>query len=145
MKVARLLMILTIVGCADREEPRVSLGGSQARAAAPNDVVHQGVQGTQDTPGTLPAAARAALDSGNAQYRAGKFEAALASYRAAAKAAPKEAAPWFGIYMATNRLGRTKDAADAQRMINALSGDSAALAPHQTPTVPPRPTGASSP
>jgi len=141
MRVGRLLTILALAGCADREEPRVSLGG-RAERAAPNDAVHQGV--TQDTPqpGTLPAAAKAALDSGNAQYRAGKYEGALASYRAAAKAAPTEAAPWFGIYMAASKLGRAKEAAEAQAKINELSGDSSALAPHAAPTKKPPATSA---
>lgn len=131
MKSARLLMILAVLGCADREEPRVSLG-SAAERAVPNDAVHQGVQ---DAPqqGVLPPAARAALDSGNAAYRAGKYDAALAHYRAAAKAAPGEAAPYFGVYMAANQLGRTQEAAEAQKKISELSGDSAALAPHAAP------------
>lgn len=132
MKATRLLMILAVLaGCADREEPRVSLGAGNK--GAPNDAVHAGVQDAQQGQGDLSPAAKAALDSGNAAYRDGKYEAALKHYRAAAKAAPAEAAPHFGIFMAAQRLGRTAEAAEAQKMINKLSGDTAGVAPHALP------------
>ncbi|HEU4988749.1 MAG: hypothetical protein KGL93_09605 [Gemmatimonadota bacterium] len=54
---------------------------------------------------TMSADARAALDSGNAQYKAGKYDAALTSYRKASTLAPLNAAPFFGIYMAAEKLG----------------------------------------
>lgn len=62
-----------------------------------------GVEATPAPPPLAPAA-RAALDSANAAYRAKHFSAALAQYRLAAAAAPDEAAPYFGIYMAALAL-----------------------------------------
>ena len=110
----------------------MSLGAGNDQSA-PNDAVHSGVQGAQQDQGVLSPVARAALDSGNAAYRAGKYEVALTHYRTAAKSAPTEAAPYFGIYMAANRLGRTKEANEAQEQINKLSGDTSAVAPHALP------------
>jgi hypothetical protein len=54
---------------------------------------------------TMSPEARAALDSGNAQYRAGKYAEALKSYRQSSSLAPLNAAPFFGIYMAAAKLG----------------------------------------
>jgi uncharacterized protein HemY len=54
---------------------------------------------------TMSPAAKAALDSGNVAYRAGKYAEALKSYRSAADQAPLNAAPFFGIYMAADKLG----------------------------------------
>ncbi len=54
---------------------------------------------------TMSPEARAALDSGNAQYRAGKYAEALKSYRQSSSLAPLNAAPFFGIYMAAEKLG----------------------------------------
>ena len=69
----------------------------------------------------LAPAARVALDGGNAAYRAKHFGDALAQYRAAAAAAPGEAAPYFGIYMAATALHRTAVADSALVMIRAHS------------------------
>lgn len=71
----------------------------------------------------LPPDARSAIDSGNAQYRGGRFKEALASYRSAAKAAPDNASPYFGIYMAAQKLGDQKLADSASSEINKLSGN----------------------
>lgn len=61
---------------------------------------------------TLSPDARAALDSGNAQYKAGRYKDALASYRKSSELAPLNAAPFFGIYMAAEKLGN-KSLADS--------------------------------
>ena len=53
---------------------------------------------------TMSPDARAALDSGNAEYRAGKYDAALKNYRKASELAPLNAAPFYGIYMAAEKL-----------------------------------------
>lgn len=71
----------------------------------------------------LPPDARAAIDSGNAQYRGGRYKEALVSYRSAAKAAPGNASPYFGIYMAAQKLGDQKLADSASTEINKLSGN----------------------
>jgi hypothetical protein len=77
--------------------------------------------------GSLPLAVRSALDEGNAHYRGGQFEAALASYREAATAAPGEAAPWYGVYMAATALGNQQLADSAMTRINASGGVDGAL------------------
>ena len=60
---------------------------------------------------------RAALERGNVEYRAGRFEAALVEYRAAVAVAPTNAAPWIGVHMSATKLGRTALADSAQREI----------------------------
>lgn len=74
----------------------------------------------------LPAHARLALDSGNAQLRAKRYDAALASYRIAAVEAPDHVAPEFGVYMAAKRMGNNVLADSALRIINARTGGSGA-------------------
>ncbi|HVX38217.1 MAG TPA: hypothetical protein VHB25_01495 [Gemmatimonadaceae bacterium] len=87
---------------------------------------------------SLPPETRAALDSGNSAYRAGQYEKALASYRSAAKSAPDNAAPYFGIYMAAGKLNNKALADSATAAINARSGgqpglsDSAMKAMHSS-------------
>jgi len=85
---------LTAIACSRSEQPKVPLA-----------------QVTQSQPATnphdaLPAAARTAIDSGNAEYRAGHYDGALTQYRLAAKAAPDNAAPYFGVYMVARKLDR---------------------------------------
>jgi hypothetical protein len=70
----------------------------------------------------LPPAARVALDSGNAAYRAKAYPQALAQYRAAAAAAPDEAAPYFGIYMAAMALHNRALADSASTEIRTHTG-----------------------
>jgi tetratricopeptide (TPR) repeat protein len=81
--------------------------------------------GTSD--GTIPIGARTALDDGNTFYRGGQYEAALASYEQAVGAAPGEAAPWYGVYMAATALGNKTLADSALRQINALGQVDGAL------------------
>ena len=57
----------------------------------------------------------AALDSGNAAYRRGDYQKALASYNEAVDFDDDVAAGWFGIYMAQLALGNT-EAADSAMM-----------------------------
>ena len=74
----------------------------------------------------LPPRARTALDSGNAQLRAKRYDAALASYRVAVTEAPGHVAPEFGVYMAAKRMGNTALADSALLIINAHTGGSPA-------------------
>jgi hypothetical protein len=74
----------------------------------------------------LPPRARVALDSGNAQLRAKRYDAALASYRTAVTEAPGHIAPEFGVYMAAKRMGNAALADSALRIINAHTGGSPA-------------------
>lgn len=70
----------------------------------------------------LPPAARTALDSGNAAYRAKAYAQALTQYRAAVAAAPDEAAPYFGIYMAAVALHNAALADSASAEIRSHTG-----------------------
>lgn len=97
--------------------------GDRARGAAPVAAP------VMDSPaaGSVPSAeepalagpAREALDRGNAAYRARSYTGALDAYRAAAAAAPGDAAPYFGIYMAAIALHDTVLADSAMRVIRA--------------------------
>lgn len=106
--------------------PKIPLGQTQAPAAS------------QQSPDPLSSAARGALDQGNQSFRAGKYEEALASYREAAKAAPNDAAPYFGVLMVAQKLGNKALADSASRAIAARNGeqlmltDSAMRALHST-------------
>ncbi|HSQ29979.1 MAG TPA: hypothetical protein VLN49_09025 [Gemmatimonadaceae bacterium] len=106
-----ILSVVALAACSrEASQPKTPLAQSQPAAA-------------QSVADPLPAAARSALDQGNAEYRAGKFDAALASYRAAAKAAPSEAAPYFGVLMVAQKLGNKPLADSASRAIAERNGD----------------------
>lgn len=93
--------------------------GDRARGAAPV-MESPGAVGapSADAP-PVDGPAREPLDRGNAAYRAGDYSGALGAYRAAAVAAPEDAAPYFGIYMAATALHDTVLADSAMRMIRA--------------------------
>lgn len=114
-----------VVSCyAEDDKPRTPLGQMSADTRMPDRPAE-----------ALSAAAQSALARGNELYRAKKYEDALAAYREAAVASPHHAAPYFGIQMAANALGRRAVADSALRRIRALSppvaGDSAD--PHALP------------
>ena len=107
-----LCAAITLVACSRQaSQPKIPLGQAQAPAA------------TQSPADPLSPAARGALDKGNQSFRAGQYEAALASYREAAKAAPSEAAPYFGVLMVAQKLGNKSLADSASRAIAARNGD----------------------
>ncbi len=113
-----LAAIAAACGASGDSAPRVPLG-SQAPTSA-----REGAASTP-APSALPPLARAALDSGNAQLRSKRYDAALASYRVAVKEAPGHVAPEFGIYMVAKRQGNNVLADSALRIINAHTGGSA--------------------
>jgi hypothetical protein len=80
---------------------------SQAKTEAKTPLAQMatGADSTANPHTTMSPDARAALDSGNAQYKAGRFADALKSYRKSSDMAPLNAAPFFGIYMAAEKLG----------------------------------------
>lgn len=97
--------------------PRVPLAQAEGAVAAP--AAGQAPQ--------IPSAARAGLDSGNAAFRGGRYDAALAAYRAAAAADPDNAAPYFGIYMVAQKLGNKGLADSANEAIRTRSAGSPML------------------
>ncbi len=83
-----------------------------------------GTDSTTNPHTTLSPSARAALDSGNTLYRAGKYADALKAYQSASSQAPLNAAPFFGIYMAAGKLGNKPLADSALAEYGKRSGTS---------------------
>lgn len=107
------LTVLTLAACTTRKEaPKVALGEAAA-AQADSSNPHAD---------RLPPAARAAIDLANAQFRAGKYDEALKSYREAATASPDNSAAYFGIYMVAQKQGNKALADSALKVIQASSG-----------------------
>jgi hypothetical protein len=90
-----------VVSCAKDDPPKVDLAAKAATDSAALEL--------------SPAAARA-LDSANVLFRAKAYDAALAQYREAATASPRQTTPLFGIYMVakTTRNARLADSAMAE-------------------------------
>ena len=119
---AVVALAATASACGRDEGERVPLGA--ARAA------------TGEMSGTLSGAARAALDEGNAAFRARRYPDALAAYRRAAQQSPQDVAPLWGIQMAARALGDSALADSAVRRMGELSpGTPAATGrdPHAAP------------
>lgn len=84
----------------------------------------------------LPANVAAAIDSGNAAYRAEDYENALRHYRAAAEDDEDVAAAWFGIYMAELALGRVDEATRAIERARELAPGASLIHPEPADTSP---------
>ena len=106
-----LLLLATVFAasaCQSKAAEKVPLDQARDTAAA-LPAGHPAVTSAGD----LAPAARVALDSGNVAFKAKNYPEALRLYRVAADAAPRHAAPWFGVYMVAKATG------------NAALGDSA--------------------
>jgi hypothetical protein len=103
---------------AAEQPPKVPLNASTSGSAS---------SGQANPHEQLAPEARVALDSGNVAFRAGKYERALAQYRAAAKAESKSAAPFYGIYMVAQKLGNKGLADSVMAVIRERSGAGTAL------------------
>ncbi|HEU4585566.1 MAG TPA: hypothetical protein VFR95_07435 [Gemmatimonadaceae bacterium] len=93
--------------------------GDRARSAVPPTGSPGAVSAQSADAPPIDDPASEPLDRGNAAYRAGNYAGALDAYRAAAVAAPEDAAPYFGIYMAAMALHDTVLADSAMRVIRA--------------------------
>jgi len=98
------VVLLAACGGSATDRAAVPLGGASGAPAA-------GQAGTRPAK-VLSPAAKAALDAGNAAFRAKDYAAALTAFEQARVLAPDNAAPWFGIYMVAQARNDTK-AADA--------------------------------
>jgi tetratricopeptide (TPR) repeat protein len=78
----------------------------------------------------LPLPAIAALDAGNAAYRAKNMEQAIAHYREATAIAPDHVAPWYGIFMAASEMKNSALADSAMARVRVLSPDPAMYDAH---------------
>lgn len=121
-KIGIILAALAASACQSKEAPKHPLG----------DAGTQPGQITVDTSATarannphlmLPPKAKAALDSGNVLYKAGKYDAALAQYGLATELAPANAAPYYGVYMAADKLGKRRLADSAMAAFSARASN----------------------
>ena len=119
MRIGVAAACVVMVACASDDAPKVPLGAAAPVTEAP---AAGGVP--------LPDAAKDLLDAGNFAYRAKQFDVAIAKYREAAAAAPKHAAPWFGVYMAATAMNNSALADSANERVQALSADASALNAH---------------
>lgn len=85
---------------------------------------------------TMPADVRAALDSGNAAFRADDFDAARTHYQRAIALRPEESAPWFGLAMAERQLGNIAAADSAMARVRALAPGASLVHPSADDTLP---------
>jgi len=115
-----LAIVATACGAPPDAKPEAPVSNATKRAVTTPRVAAPHAQSA------LSPRARLALDSGNAQLRAGRYDAALASYRIAVVEAPGHVAPEFGVYMAAKRLGNSALADSALRIIKAHTGGSPA-------------------
>lgn len=103
-----LAAAVTIGACGDRDAPRIPLQRSNTATAAETRI---GITGE----------AKAALDSGNALFRAKAYDRALAQYRRSAQLAPTELAPLFGILMVTDVTKNAKLADSTRARMHELN------------------------
>lgn len=108
------VMIALLVACAPPEDQETGT------------IRDQDVRQARDE---LPPALVAALDSGNAAYRRGDYQAALASYRSVVDQDEGVAAGWFGIYMAELALGRPEAADSAMARARDLAPGASLIHP----------------
>jgi hypothetical protein len=95
-----------------------------SRAAEPPKVpLAQATVASADTGvrDALPPAARVALDSGNLEFRAGRYDAALVQYRRAANVLPEDSAPLYGIYMVAKKVGNAPLADSVSAKISGIT------------------------
>jgi hypothetical protein len=114
--VALLLAFGGLAACSETESSKIPLDAAQA---AGDDM--------------LPPKAQAALDAGNTEYRAARYDAALAQYTIASRESPTSAAPYYGILMAAQKLGNQPLADSASLMIRRLSGEEGEVHGSQVP------------
>ena len=116
MTVRTTLIVLTLafVACSPPEDQETgSISGDEVR----------------QTRAELPPALTAALDSGNAAYSRGEYEAALEAYTEAVAIDEDVAAGWFGVYMAHQALGNTEAADSAMAHAQGLAPGASLIHP----------------
>ncbi|MDX1674063.1 MAG: tetratricopeptide repeat protein [Longimicrobiales bacterium] len=102
----------------------------------PDDQETGSIRGDEvrQTRAELPPELVAALDSGNAAYRRGDYQAALTAYEEAVAADDDVAAGWFGIYMAHLALGNTEAADSAMERAQSLAPGASLIHPGRDTT-----------
>lgn len=122
-----LAMAVALFGCGGKEPPKVSLDKGGALPVDATAGAMPGGRPSVDPDAGLGPSARAALDAGNAAFRAKNYSLALRHYRAAAASAPAQAAPWFGIYMIAQATGNKPLADSANAEVQRRTADPAAV------------------
>ena len=84
----------------------------------------------------LSPAVAAALDSGNAAYRADDYERAREYYTTATEQGEDVAAAWFGLYMAELALGNAEAAQAAMDRAQSLAPGASLIHSTETDSVP---------
>jgi hypothetical protein len=127
-----LIVCITLAACSGKkaETPATPAGPADSNTAIVGPVI--------------PEAERLALDSANSFYRAKAYPAALEAYRRAAQVAPKDVAPWFGVYMVATATQNKALGDSAIAEMRARGGeapgqatDSALKAAHKAPGISP--------
>jgi tetratricopeptide (TPR) repeat protein len=121
---AGLLICASLLGGCDRPEDQET-----------GSISEDAVRGARSS---LPADVAAAIDSGNAAYRAEDYQAALRHYREAARRDESLAAAWFGIYMAELALGNVEEANRAIERARELAPGASLIHPETSDTMPQR-------
>jgi tetratricopeptide (TPR) repeat protein len=122
---AGLVIGLAVAACKAKEAPKQPLG--MPRVNAP--LVDTSPEAIKNNPHRMISPeAKAALDSGNALFRAKDYKGALAKYRAAAKLSPANGAPFYGIYMAADKLGDKALADSAMKEFSRRTEDAGGIA-----------------
>ena len=122
MRYGRLMVTATALfalACKGAEPPKQPLGAGSAVDPATGQLANPH--------NTLSPEAKTALDNGNQLYRAKQYKMALEQYRLAAKLAPAHASPYYGIYMAADKLGDKKLADSAIAAVNARADNAAPM------------------
>lgn len=130
---AETVTVALILACGSQPE------ASKASASPPP--AHPRPQSTSpaDTTPDLPPAARVALDSGNALFRAKRYAEALAQYRLTAQRSPGDPTAYMGVYMVADATKNRALADSAIAILHAM-GIVASSGPHTTPkNMPTRP------
>lgn len=99
-----------------------SRGAPSPNAAPTTTAATAADSATPPAPAVLGPEAKVKLDSGNVLFRAKKYDAALAQYRAAAALAPKHTAPLYGISMVGRAMNNQKLADSATAEMQKLTG-----------------------
>ncbi len=122
-RIGIILAALAAAACQSKEPPKHPLG--DADGAQPGQItVDTSAAARMNNPHVLLSPnAKAALDSGNVLYKAGNYEGALAKYELAVKYAPANAAPYYGVYMAADKLGNKQLADSAMAAFSARASN----------------------
>jgi len=118
-----ILAALAAAACQSKEQPKHPLGEAGGAQSGQITVDTSAAARANNPHVMLPPKAKAALDSGNVLYKAGKYEAALAQYGLATELAPANAAPYYGVYMAADKLGKKKLADSAMAAFSARASN----------------------